>query len=45
VLNDLSYKLSLTNVTDEHYADFLYRGHYIPGKPRTLQATLAYEFY
>lgn len=45
VLDDLSYKLSLTNVTDEHYADFLYRGHYIPGKPRTLQATLAYKFY
>jgi catecholate siderophore receptor len=44
VLGELSYKLSLTNVTDKHYADFLYRGHYVPGRPRTLQATLAYRF-
>lgn len=43
-LQDLSYKLSLTNVTDEHYADFLYRGHYIPGKGRAVQATLTYTF-
>lgn len=43
--HDLSYKLSLTNVTDEHYADFLYRGHYIPGKGRAVQLTAAYTFY
>ena len=41
---DLSYKLFLSNVTDEYYADYLYRGHYIPGKPRTLQVTAAYRF-
>jgi catecholate siderophore receptor len=43
-LQALSYKLSLTNVTDEHYADFLYRGHYIPGKGRAVQATMTYKF-
>ena len=43
--SDLSYKLSLSNVSDEHYADFLYRGHYVPGKGRTLQVTAAYKFY
>ncbi len=43
-LDQLSYKLSLTNVTDEHYADFLYRGHYIPGKGRAVQATMTYKF-
>ena len=42
---DLSFKANLTNVTDEHYADFIYRGHYVPGKPRTLQLTVAYKFY
>lgn len=44
VQQDLSYKLSLTNVTDEHYADFLYRGHYVPGKGRGVQLTAAYRF-
>jgi catecholate siderophore receptor len=44
-LQDLSYKLSLTNVTDEHYADFLYRGHYVPGKGRAVQMTVAYKFF
>lgn len=37
-------KANLFNVTDEHYADFLYRGHYVPGRPRTLQVALAYRF-
>jgi catecholate siderophore receptor len=41
---DFTLKANLTNVTDEHYADSLYRGHYIPGKPRTLQLTAAYRF-
>ena len=45
VHQDLSYKLSLTNFTDEHYADFLYRGHYVPGKGRGVQLTAAYRFY
>jgi catecholate siderophore receptor len=40
----LAFKLNLFNVTDEIYADQLYRGHYIPGKPRTLQLTTAYKF-
>jgi catecholate siderophore receptor len=43
-LGDLSYKANLTNITNEHYADYVYRGHYVPGKPRTLQFTVAYFF-
>ena len=42
---DLSYKLNLTNVTDEHYADYLYRGHYVQGRPRTLLLTVGYRFF
>jgi len=42
---DLIYKANLTNLTNKHYADFVYRGHYVPGKPRTLQFTVAYLFY
>jgi catecholate siderophore receptor len=37
-------KLNLTNVADALYADVLYRGHYIAGKPRTLQLTTVYRF-
>jgi len=44
-LGDLSYKAHLTNVTNKHYADYLYRGHYVQGRPRTLQVTLAYKFH
>ncbi len=40
----LSFKLNLTNLTDEHHADQLYPGHYIPGKPRTVQLTTAMAF-
>lgn len=40
----LSFKLNVTNLGDEHYADQLYRGHYIPGKPRTFQLTTALKF-
>jgi catecholate siderophore receptor len=40
----VSFKLNVTNLADEHYADQLYRGHYIPGKPRTLQLTTALKF-
>ena len=43
-LGDLSLKANLTNVTDKLYADMLYRGHYVPGKPRTLQVTAAWRF-
>jgi catecholate siderophore receptor len=42
---DFTLKANLTNVTNEHYADSLYRGHYIPGKPRTFQLTAAYRFF
>ncbi len=41
---DLSFKLNLTNVTDKLYADQLYRGHYIPGKARTIQLTTSVKF-
>ena len=43
-VGDLSYKLNLSNVTNQLYADMLYRGHYIPGKGRTLQLTGSYRF-
>lgn len=43
-MNDIIFRFNLFNVTDKHYADFLYRGHYIPGRPRTLQATVTYTF-
>jgi catecholate siderophore receptor len=38
------FKLNASNITNETYADMLYRGHYIPGKPRTVQLTLAAKF-
>jgi catecholate siderophore receptor len=38
------FKLNLTNVTDKLYADQLYRGHFIPGKGRTLQLTMTSRF-
>ncbi len=38
------FKLNLTNVTDALYADQLYRGHFIQGKGRTLQLTVASQF-
>jgi len=40
----VSLRANLTNVTDRHYADFLYRGHYVPGRPRTLLVTATYKF-
>jgi len=43
-LGDLAFKLNLTNVTNKLYADMLYRGHYTPGKGRTLQLTGTYRF-
>jgi catecholate siderophore receptor len=38
------FKLNLTNITDKLYADMLYRGHYIAGKPRTVQVTSSFKF-
>jgi catecholate siderophore receptor len=40
----VALKLNLSNVTNELYADTLYRGHYIAGKPRTLQLTTTVKF-
>ena len=44
MLADVAFKLSVNNLTDKHYADMLYRGHYIAGKPRTLQLTATAKF-
>ncbi len=41
---NLSFKLNVTNVADKLYADQLYRGHYIPGKARTVQLTSSIKF-
>jgi catecholate siderophore receptor len=38
------FKLNLTNLADKLYADQLYRGHFIPGKGRTLQLTMTSRF-
>jgi catecholate siderophore receptor len=43
-LGPVLFKLNVTNVTNELYADMLYRGHYIAGKPRTVQFTTAVKF-
>ncbi len=37
-------KLNVSNITNKLYADTLYRGHYIAGKPRTVQLTTAVKF-
>ncbi len=39
-----SLKLNVTNVTNELYADSLYRGFYSPGAPRSVQMTLKVQF-
>lgn len=36
-------RANLTNLTNRHYADFLYRGHYVPSRPRTLLVTATYK--
>lgn len=40
----VAFKLNVTNVTDAYYADVLYRGHYVAGKPRTVQLTTTAKF-
>ena len=40
----VSLMLNVTNVTNAYYADGLYSGHYIPGAPRNVQATLTMRF-
>ena len=37
-------RANLANLTNRHYADFLYRGHYVPSRPRTLLVTATYGF-
>ncbi len=39
-----SLKFNITNLTDELYADSLYRGFYAPGAPRAVQLTLKTRF-
>ncbi|OYU94996.1 MAG: TonB-dependent siderophore receptor, partial [Burkholderiales bacterium PBB5] len=43
-MGDLAFKLNLNNLTNKLYADMLYRGHYIPGKGRTVQLTGTFKF-
>jgi len=40
----VAFKLNVTNVTNELYADSLYTGHYIPGLGRTVQVTMTARF-
>lgn len=44
VWNDLTIKANLSNVSNRHYADAIYRGHYIPGRGRVAQVTASYQF-
>lgn len=44
LMRDLILKLNVTNVTNKLWADSLYRGHYVPGAPRTVQLSAAYIF-
>ena len=40
----MSLKVNVNNVADKYYADSLYRGHYIPGFGRLVQAQLITKF-
>ena len=40
----ITLKLNVINVTNKLYADSLYSGHYIPGQPRTVYATVTARF-
>ena len=40
----VAFKLNVTNVTNELYADSLYTGHYIPGAGRAVQVTMTARF-
>lgn len=45
LINELAtLKLNITNVTNELYADTLYRGFYGPGAPQSVQLTLKLQF-
>ncbi|GAP35119.1 TonB-dependent siderophore receptor [Piscinibacter sakaiensis] len=43
-LRQMAFKLNVTNLADKLYAEELYRGHYIPGKGRTVQLTGSFTF-
>ncbi|HEY9237615.1 MAG TPA: TonB-dependent receptor, partial [Burkholderiaceae bacterium] len=40
----VAFKLNVTNVTNELYADSLYSGHYIPGLGRKVQLTMTARY-
>jgi catecholate siderophore receptor len=40
----LTFKASMSNVTNKLYADALYPAHYIPGAGRLTQITASYKF-
>ena len=40
----VALKVNVINVTNKLYADSLYTGHYIPGQPRTVYATMTARF-
>ena len=40
----LLFKLNVSNLTNKLYAETLYRGHYIAGKPRTVQLSSVFKF-
>ena len=42
--DQIAVKLNVLNVTNKHYAESLYTGHYIQGAPRTVQVTLTTRF-
>ena len=42
--DSIGLMLNVTNLTNVYYADSLYSGHYIPGAPRSVQATLTVRF-
>jgi catecholate siderophore receptor len=44
LLSKVALKANLINLTDEHYAETVYRGHYVPGKGRTLELTATVQF-
>ena len=37
-------KANLSNIADAHYAETVYRGHYVPGRGRTLEVTATVTF-
>lgn len=43
-MRNLTLKLNGTNLSNELYADNVYRGHYVPGIGRTFALTASYKF-